>query len=203
MDPEIIAKIKKAPLFRTVMAPVEWLMAPDYNPRSHTPEKLEALKASIKEDPDFFKIRPLIVNTYEEREGFVIGGSKRLLAAQELEMEKVPVIFVYVPQTKEKAWNTKDNVPTGEWIPEKRKEVMMDLRNDGYDLGTLGFAGGEIIDVMGGIQLGGDASNDPNYNGTTPRKKPKIKIAEGAELECPDCGFKFTYGIKAESSDQG
>src|SRR6266571_5766312 len=137
MDPQILAKIKAVKLFTTMSVPVEWLLAPNYNPRSHKEENLEALKLSIKEDPDFFRVRPVVINTYPGREGIVIGGSKRLLAAQELEMARVPGIFVYVDPTKEKAWNLKDNVPTGEWIEEKRKEVLMDLRNDGYDLSSI------------------------------------------------------------------
>lgn len=196
MNPEIITLIKSQPLLKTVEFSTNYLMAAEYNPRSHTPEKLEALKVSLEEDPEFLTLRPIIVNTYEGREGIVIGGSKRLLAAQELEWENVPCIFVYVPPIKEKAWNTKDNVPTGEWIEDKQKEVLMDLREEGYNLSSLGFSGGEIVDVMGGIQLGGDPKNDPNYNGTTPKKKPKVKIAEGTELECPNCGSTFTYGVK-------
>lgn len=203
MDDEAFKIIKSQPLFQTVEFPIEYLLAPDYNPRDHTPEKLEALKKSMTEDPDFLKLRPLIVNTFEGREGIVIGGSKRLLAGQELEMKTIPCIFVYVPPIKEKAWNLKDNIPTGQWIEEKRKEVVMDLRNEGYDIGTLGFGGGEVMDVMGGVSLEGtDPKNDPNYNGTTPKRSPKIKIAEGAELECPACHTKFTYGVKVETTGE-
>lgn len=193
MDEEVRTSIRLQQLFYTVEFPIENLVAPEYNPRLHSPEKLEALKNSMREDPDFLRVRPIIVNTYEGREGVVIGGSKRLLAAQEMRMETIPVIFVYVPPTKEKAWNVKDNVPTGDWIPEKRKEVLMDLRNDGFDLTTLGLAGGEMVDMMGGLNLDDNPKQDPEYNGTTPASASK-------DLQCPACGhiakkkeFVLTY----------
>lgn len=199
MDQDALNQLKSYPLLQVVDVPLSLLFASEYNPRRFkSDESKEALKTSLREDPDFMRARPIIVNMHEGREGIIIAGHKRFLTAAELEWPTVPVMFVDVPEGKEKAWNVKDNIHNGEWIPEKLKENMTELRDLGYDMGTLGFTGGEVVDVMGGLTLGSENHSTPPNTGTTPKKGPKMKIAEGAELECPNCHSKFTYGVKAE-----
>lgn len=201
MDEEKIQRLKSYPLFQVVDVPIDLLISSEYNPRKFkNDESKEALKKSLREDPDFMKVRPIVVNVYEGREGTIIAGDKRFVSAAELGWPTVPTVFVTVPLEKEKAWNLKDNIHQGEWDLAKRKDLVIELRDVGYDLGSIGYTGGEMIDVMGGVSLStDDMKSNPDYSkGTTPRKKPKVKLAEGMELECPNCHSTFTYGAKVE-----
>ncbi len=205
MDQETINQLRLYPLLTVSDVPVQLIASSEYNPRKFRDDAAkESLKQSLKADPDFMRVRPIIVNMFEGREGVIIAGDKRFISAAELEWPTVPVVFVSVPIEKEKAWNLKDNIHQGEWDVAKRKDLVMELRDMGMDMGSIGYTGGEIVDIMGGVQLSGegDHKNDPNYNGTTPRKKAKVKIAEGAELECPNCHSTFTYGVKAEMTGE-
>lgn len=198
---ERTAQLKSYPLLQVIDVPITLLASSEYNPREFkSDEDREALKKSLTEDPDFMTARPIIVNVHEGREGVIIAGDKRFICAAELEWSTVPAMFVNVPIEKEKAWNLKDNIHNGKWVPEKRKELMSELQELGYDMGTIGFTGGEVVDIMGGIDISGDPKNDPDYKGTTPStKRAKAKIMEGQEITCPHCNTVFTFGVKMET----
>ena len=77
----------------------------DRNPRKISRSQLDSLKRSLEGDRDFLEARPLIVNTYPGCENVVIAGNQRLLAAQELGWDEVPVILVRVPPVIAAQWN--------------------------------------------------------------------------------------------------
>jgi len=121
----------------------------EYNPRSIDETKLELLKKSIKEDPEFLSIRPVIVNTYKGRNNVVIGGNMRLRAAKELGLKEIPVILVKVPLSKERVWNLKDNASYGYWEPGLLREVIIELKDDeDVDLDMTGFSAEEISAIL-------------------------------------------------------
>lgn len=90
------------------------LQLADYNPRRISKSRLEGLKRSLAADPDFMRVRRIVVNVSPTRRGVVIAGHMRLLAARELGWETVPVLEVEVDARTEKAWNVKDNHHAGE-----------------------------------------------------------------------------------------
>lgn len=187
-------------LYKTVLVPIEMVVVNEYNPRTIDDEDLTALASSIKEDPDFFKVRPCIINTFESRAGTLIAGSKRFQAAVEkLGWKKVPAMFVKVPPDREKAWNIKDNHHNGKWDDVAKKEILLELHDEGYDMSTIGFTPQLLVETLNFSPDALDKKNDPDYKGTTPRK-PKVKIAEGMELTCPNCNTTFTYGVKMETT---
>ena len=191
----LLKKLQAAPLFTPINVPVIALTPCEYNPRTITDDNFEALKKSMKADPQFFQVRPLIVNVRKGRIGVVIAGDKRLKAAIELGYEKVPCILVKVSEAKEKEWNIKDNLHQGAFDNILLKDIIMDLRDEGLDLSTIGFNPQEIVDLTDPESPELEPSDDPEFHGST----PKVKIAAGAVITCPECGHKWTYGVAMES----
>ncbi len=103
-----------------------------YNPRKHTPQAMEQLKASIKR---FGLVDPIIANGAASRKNIVIGGHFRLKAAKELGYKQVPVVYLNIPNVKkETELNLRLNRNTGEWDFELLKSFDMDLLLDvGFD----------------------------------------------------------------------
>lgn len=94
-----------------VYVPVLSVTPAPYNPRTWDSTAMEQLKESIRR---FGLVDPFIVNGAPERQNIVIGGHMRLEAAKELGIEKVPVVFVNIPDIeKEKELNLRLNRNTG------------------------------------------------------------------------------------------
>lgn len=94
------------------------------NPRSLSKPRFEDLKRSIRQDPEFLKVRPVIVNVREGRRGIIIGGHMRVEAAKSLGLAEIPVIEVDVDESTERAWMLKDNSHHGEWDRERLLELV-------------------------------------------------------------------------------
>lgn len=176
------ALVEQAPeieLYRTAMVPLEWLREADYNPNElKSDEEFRALKVSITENKEFFQARPILANKAPGREGVIVGGAKRFLAAKEMGWEKVPVMFVYAETVeKEKAWNLLDNNHNGQLNEMKRQQIFLELHSMGYDLTSLGHTPNEVNDIMGGFNL----SEKKEGPGSIPAK---------GWLECPQCNHQ-------------
>lgn len=197
---KLIKKLQVAPQLTTINIPVGVLKPSEYNPRKITDEKFQALVDSIKSDEDFMKVRPLIVNVRKGRTGIVIAGNQRLKAVIKLGWEKVPCILVDVPESKEKAWNIKDNVSAGEFDREHLQGLILNLRDDDVDLSSIGFSPDEIVDITNLTPEIIDPKDDPDNQGSTPQR-PKVKIAAGAIITCPSCHYEWKYGISTETTD--
>lgn len=96
------------------------------NPRYIRKDKLESLKRSITEDPDYMEHRALLVNPQME----VFAGNQRLRACQALGWEKVPCYVLDLDEEKQRRWMIKDNGHSGEWDQDM-------LANDGWDAEQL------------------------------------------------------------------
>ena len=188
--------IKDKPLSQPILCPVDILIPVDYNPRTINPDALDALKKSISSDPGFMKLRPILINTHEGRAGNVYAGDKRLVACKELNMTEVYVMLDDVTEEVELSRNIKDNHHQGEWVQSQLAVNLAKLRDMKIDMDSVGFT---PVEMSNHINLSiADPKNDPENNGAPRKKGPKLKIAEGAELECPNCHSKFSYGVKAD-----
>lgn len=122
-----------------------WLIAslrhPDYNPRTITEKKREALAGTIA---DFGFLQPLVVNVHEGRVGIVIGGNQRLDLFVEQGLVEVPdlpngspgVVEVDVwPLEREKELCFKLNGATGQWDYDKlaKEYKAEDLQSWGFE----------------------------------------------------------------------
>lgn len=129
----------------SALGPVESMPA---NPRTIAPEAMERLKASIQRDPEFMRLRPIVVGA----DGIVIGGNQRLRACAELGIDPLPDGWVVradsLTDEQRRRFILVDNAPegmSGAWDFE-RLAADWDLS----ELGELGFEEllAELKDVM-------------------------------------------------------
>ena len=100
------------------------LKASEYNPRKMTEKQEIDLTESIRR---FGLVDPIIVNSYKERENIIIGGHARFKIAQKLKFKTVPVVYLSLPQDKEKELNLRLNRNTGAWNYDLLKSFNVDL----------------------------------------------------------------------------
>src|SRR4051812_3606047 len=131
-DTVTTAKPKPA-LYTPMLVPVDMLVPNLDNPRELDGEGHDALLDSMKSDPNFFKLKPIVANV-KTGDYVIIMGHQRLKIAKELGMEKVPVVFVDVDESTHKAWMVKDNLHQGKFIPELLKQTMFDLHETRFDM---------------------------------------------------------------------
>lgn len=110
---------------------IDTLTSPEYNPRVWSEENTKQLKESITQ---FGIVDPLLVNNAPERLGVVIGGNFRMKVLKELGIQKVPVVYITIPDLeKEKELCLRLNKNQGEWDMELLSQF------DESFLGDLGF----------------------------------------------------------------
>lgn len=105
------------------------------NPRSITRESLEKLKKSIKDNPDYFEARPIILSN-RTGELVIIAGNQRYEACLQLGFISVPTILLPgLTEDREREIMIRDNVNNGEWDENILKEQdIEELKGWGMDL---------------------------------------------------------------------
>ena len=146
------------------------------NARTHSPEQVAQIAASIKE---FGWTNPILI----DGDGGVIAGHGRLQAARKLKMSKVPTICIHgLTEAQRKALIIADNklAMNAGWDEKLLKIELTELKNLNYDLGITGFSVDELKDLWG-VDEGIDADDDaytkkidaPTY--TPSEEKPDLK----------------------------
>ena len=142
----------------------------DRNPRTITGEAFRRLCESIKRDPAFMALRPIVVDA----EGIILGGNMRYRACLHLGMTEVPASWIARAE---------------DLTPEQRKRfVLIDNAPDGmageWDWDILA-ADWEVPELE---EIGFDVSEmEPISLDDGPRDAGKDK-----ELtRCPKCGFEY------------
>lgn len=134
MQKTIKQKIKVSYVSVNILRPAE------YNPRRWTKAATNQLKESVRR---FGLVDPFVVNSAPNRENIVIGGHFRLKVAKELGLNKVPVVYVNIPDTKlEKELNIRLNKNLGEfdW------NLLADF-GEGF-LADIGFSSEELDEIF-------------------------------------------------------
>lgn len=114
---------------------VEELRAYDKNARTHSPDQVAQIVASINE---FGFTNPVLIDENNE----LIAGHGRTMAAQSMGLEKVPAIrLVGLSDQQKKALRIADNqlALNAGWDFELLAQEIQQLDLDGYDLDVLGF----------------------------------------------------------------
>jgi DNA modification methylase len=139
-----------------------------YNPRKWDEIAIEKLTDNIKR---FGIIDPLIVNSAESRKNIIIGGHFRFEVAKRLGINKVPVVYVNIPDAgKEKELNLRLNRNTGNWDFNLLKAFDVDL------LFNIGFDDNDISNIWDD-QL---SVEDDNFNFQEELEKiKKVKTKPG------------------------
>lgn len=129
--------------------PLERLTPYDRNARTHSPEQVAKLAASIAE---FGFVNPILV---DRRTGTIIAGHGRLMAAQQLGLAEAPVIVLdHLSDAQRRAYVLADNrlaLDAG-WDNERLAEEMADLAAEGFDVALTGFTDAEIGGLLGGVE---------------------------------------------------
>lgn len=85
------------------------------NPRTIKKADMDRLKQSIKDNPDYFEARPLILSN-RTGELVILAGNQRYEAAKSLGMDEVPTFLIEgLTPEREREIVIRDNVSNGEW----------------------------------------------------------------------------------------
>lgn len=125
--------------------PSEKLIPYARNSRTHSPEQVAQIAASIKE---FGFTNPILI----DEENGIIAGHGRLLAAQKLGIEEVPVIVMAgLTAAQKKAYVIADNklALNAGWDDEMLRIEFQELQEMGFDLELTGFS----LDEIAGLQI--------------------------------------------------
>lgn len=134
------------------------------NPRSITPDRLEALRHALRESPDMLLPRPIIVDV---KVGDTVGGNHRLRVINEElanpdpkgksdkllafldEHGGVPVYFKeFTSDAERREWLFRDNNPYADWVPDEVASLVKLHEDEGGDMSLLGFGGDQLKDLL-------------------------------------------------------
>lgn len=142
-------------------------MGAEYNPRQISEHDMAALCASLER---FGPVQPIVVNKRSAAAGWgaegkptIVGGHQRVAAAERIQLDKLPVVYVDVGEIEEKTLNLALNRISGEWDVDKLRAVLMDLNAADAELNLTGFDDTEIEvllreDEQANDELAGEAT---------------------------------------------
>jgi DNA modification methylase len=119
---------------------VDRLIPNDVNPRTHSPEQVEQIAASIRE---FGFVNPILIGA----DGKIIAGQGRFRAALTLGMREVPVIALeHLSEIQRRALAIADNqlALNAGWDEQMLREELAALRDEDFNLDLLGFDDQEL-----------------------------------------------------------
>lgn len=142
------------------------------NPRTITGDKFKKLCSSLKANPEFLDVRPIVV-----KDGVIYGGNMRWLALKEIGIEIKPEWIKDVTGWTDEAirkFVVVDNLPYGD--------------ND-WDLLSEQYEKGELEDWGMDVDKWGDEFDGKNTEIDTD------ELGEDLDLECPKCHFRFKKDV--------
>lgn len=85
------------------------------NPRTIKKQDMERLKQSLRDNPDYFEARPIILSN-RTGELVILAGNQRYEAAKALGMNEVPTFLLEgLTEAREREIIIRDNVSNGDW----------------------------------------------------------------------------------------
>ncbi len=156
------------------------------NARTHSPEQIAQIAASIRE---FGWTNPILVDGHNG----VIAGHGRLLAARQLGFDEVPVIeLAHLNDTQRRAYVLADNrlAENAGWDAELLRLELGDLQLMDIDLGLMGFGDAELQDLLapGEEDRGGLTDDDevPEISETPISRPGDVWVLGPHRLLCGD-----------------
>lgn len=147
------------------------------NSRTHSEAQVSKIAASIRE---FGFLNPVIT----DGSNGIVAGHGRVLAAQKLGMQKVPVIeAAHLSEAQRRAYVIADNrlaLDSG-WDEALLKIELQDLDSLGFDLALTGFDVEEMTDLF----------DEPTFNPGTEDDQGKLDELAPKMVICPHCGSEW------------
>ena len=163
------------PVYKTVST--DSLIPYARNSRTHSKEQVDKIAASIRE---FGFLNPIIT----DGQNGIVAGHGRVLAAQKLGLESLPVIeAAHLTDAQRRAYVIADNrlaLDAG-WDNELLKVELQDLDGQGFDLTLTGFDVGELTALF----------DEPDFEPGTEDDQGKLDQLEPKYIDCPHCGKEF------------
>ena len=151
------------------LVPVSKLVPYINNARTHSPEQITKLRASLRE---FGFINPVII----DRDFNVIAGHGRILAAKEENIAEVPCVFAdHLTEAQKKAYIIADNrmaLDAG-WDEELLRVEIESLQAEAFDLALTGFDEKELSKLFDD----GTEAEDDDFDVDEELKKPVFSKA--------------------------
>ena len=125
------------------------------NARTHSPEQVAQIAASIKE---FGFTNPVLI---DDDHG-IIAGHGRVLAARKLGLETVPTIILSgLSEIQKRAYIIADNklALNAGWDEEMLQLELQNLAEQGFDMNLVGFSEDELSQILSGDYLDGLSEN--------------------------------------------
>ena len=183
---------------KLAVLPIKDLNPAEYNPRKKLKpgdKEYEKIKSSIVE---FGFADPVVVNS----DMTIIGGHQRVTVAASLGYTEVPCAIVDVDKTQEKALNIALNKITGEWNQELLADLIQDLQNSNFDVGTTGFEPPEIEQLFSKVH--DKKIEEDDFDVEAELKKPTVAqmgdvwILGKHRVICGDSILPETYNVLME-----
>jgi len=136
-------------LLKIRMTPVAQLVPYAGNARTHSEQQITQIAASITE---FGFTNPILTGA----DNIIIAGHGRLLAAQKLGIDKVPVIVLeHLDEAQRRALVIADNklAENAGWDEELLRLELAALDDLGFDLDLTGFSEEELANLLGDPEL--------------------------------------------------
>lgn len=124
--------------------PTDKLVPYDKNPRTHSPEQVNQIAASIAE---FGFLNPILVDTAAG----IIAGHGRLQAAKQLGLAHVPVVVLdHLTEAQKRAYVIADNklALNAGWDDDLLRAEMAALAAEDFDLPVIGFSDDELAALL-------------------------------------------------------
>ena len=158
------------------------------NARTHDDTQVSQIAGSIAE---FGFVNPILVGD----DNIIIAGHGRLMAAQQLGLDTVPVIVLHhLTEAQRRALVIADNkiAENAGWNDELLKLELEELGDLGFDLDVIGFSDEELDELLGNDEQPGEADEDdiPEVEDEPVSRHGDVWIMGGHRLLCGDSTSK-------------
>ena len=171
---------------RIEMIPLVMLTRYTFNARMHSDEQVEQIAASMRE---FGFTNPLLV----DRNNQVIAGHGRLSAAELVGLAEVPCIRLEnLSETQKRAYVLADNklAENAGWDTAILRLELIDLRDDGFDLGLTGFSEDELADLLKEVPGESDEKDEAE----------EFRLTITSEDEAEIMALRTLFGLKKKAT---
>ena len=168
--------------------PLQRLIPYAKNARTHDDGQVSQIAGSIAE---FGFVNPILVGD----DDVIIAGHGRLMAAQQLGLDTVPVIVLHhLTESQRRALVIADNkiAENAGWNDELLKLELEELGDLGFDLDVIGFSDEELDELLGADEQPGETDEDeiPEVEDEPVSRQGDVWIMGDHRLLCGDSTSK-------------